>query len=65
MYNNHGPDLIDQEIIAALARPGLIDWAGVQASLAAKKINVERGLLRRRCKEILRSRAKEPWLWRE
>lgn len=65
MYNNIKPDVIDQEIIAALAQPGLIDWAGIQARLLDKKINVERKLLYRRCKDLLRSRAREPWRWRE
>lgn len=65
MYNNIKPDVIDQEILQALAQPGLIDWTGIQARLLDKKINVERGLLHRRCKDLLRSRAREPWLWRE
>ena len=65
MYNNIKPDVIDQEIIVALAQPGLIDWAGIQARLLDKKINIERKLLYRRCKDLLRSRAREPWLWRE
>jgi hypothetical protein len=65
MYNANRPDVIDQEIILELNRPGLIDWTGVQARLLDKKINVERRLLHRRCKELLRSRAREPWLWRE
>lgn len=65
MYNANKPDLIDQEIIFALAQPGLIDWTGIQARLFEKKIDIERKLLYRRCKDMLRSRAREPWLWRE
>ena len=65
MYNNHRPDVIDQEIILELNRQGLIDWTGIQARLLAKRISIERKTLHRRCKEILRSRAREPWLWRE
>lgn len=65
MYNANRPDLIDQEIILELNEPGLIDWTGIQARLLDKKIDVERGLLHRRCKELLHSRAREPWLWRE
>ena len=65
MYNNIKPDVIDQEILVALAQPGLIDWTGIQTRLLDKKINVERGLLHRRCKDLLRSRAREPWIWRE
>lgn len=59
------PDIIDQEILADLAKPGLIDWTGILARLQTKKINVERRLLHRRCKDLLRSRAREPWIWRE
>jgi hypothetical protein len=56
-------DLIDQCLETALRKPGLIDWNWILADLLEKKVRVERRILYRRVKALLKSRAQEPWLW--
>jgi len=56
-------DIIDQTLETALSRPGLIDWNWILADLSKKKILVEKRILYRRVKALLRSRREEPWLW--
>jgi|688.fasta_scaffold129658_8 hypothetical protein len=56
-------DIIDQTLETALRKPGLIDWNWILADLLEKKVGVEKRILYRRVKALLKSRAQEPWLW--
>jgi len=56
-------DIIDQTLETALKKPGLIDWNWILADLLEKKVGVEKKILYRRVKALLKSRREEPWLW--
>ena len=56
-------DIIDQTLETALRKPGLIDWNWILSDLLEKKVGVEKRILYRRVKALLKSRAQEPWLW--